>query len=904
MTNKTLATTDLFSKINQDMEYLRSCFVQVLHDAQESELADFLDSWKLPEDQSAQDFKEKHIQLLSIYLQLMNLVEENAAVQFRREMVNQGGSGAIRGSWGETLGRWKKQGLTPEQIMTILQRVKVTPVLTAHPTEAKRASVLDMHRELYLQLVKKENKTWTGPEQDQIKEEIKCLIERWWRTGEVSLEKPTVATERRNVMHYFTKVFSKALQKTDNQLMQSWKEAGFDSSLLSDFRSFPRLQFGSWVGGDRDGHPYVTATLTGETLLAHREAAINLLEKGLVHLGSSLSFSEIRNPVPWVLENAIATKLKTSGADGEEAVKRNSYEPWRQFINLMLLALRNTQRGGSEVAGFCYNDPEEMLEDLAILRISLEKIHAHRVVSELIFPLERQVFCFGFHLAKLDIRQNSEFHEKAIGQIIAKLMPEAKPYQQWNEEERLEWINRELKQERPFAVTGKSFGPEADKVLDCYRAVSQHVANYGKDGVGSFIISMTRTLSDLLTVYLFLREVGLSDIPFRIVPLFETIEDLAHSEAVMDKFLTHPLHKRKLADLASTQEVMLGYSDSNKDGGIISSRWHIFTTEKKLSALGRRHGVQLCFFHGIGGTISRGGGKYHRFLESMPPGSMSGEMKLTVQGETIAQQFANLLNGTYNLEMLLSGTALQTGMTLFPPAAADFPESALRQLAKFSNEHYTNLIKHPSFLAFYSEATPIDALELSKIGSRPARRTGTRTLADLRAIPWVFSWSQSRFNLTGWYGLGTALMSLRTQHSGQYEELKKQADSWPFLRYVLIQLETNVMTADTSLMQEYAKLVGDEAIRKELLSEILEEHTRCLSELDRLFPAPREHRRQGQLHSMNRRAVPLRLLHQMQIHYLKEWRTKQVEKGINDELLVTRILEITTALANGLKNTG
>jgi len=902
--NQPIVLTNLFEKINQDMDFLRACFTEVLNDLQESELADFLESGEFQESLMIGDLKEKHVQLLSIYLQLMNLVEENAAVQFRRKIINEGGTASIRGSWGETLNRWKKQGLTEEQMLAILSHIHVTPVLTAHPTEAKRVSVLDLHRELYLLLVKRENQNWTAPEKNQIKEEIQGLIERWWRTGEVSLEKPTVAMERKNVMHYFTKVFPKALHKTDKQLLQSWEEMGFDPGPLLNARTFPRLQFGSWVGGDRDGHPYVTASITAETLTAHRQQTLQLLEKGLVQLGGNLSYSEIRNPVPWILENAIASKLKKSGALGEQAVTRNPYEPWRQFVNLMVLALNNTQSEGWDSAAFFYRDPEELLEDLAVLRKSLESINAQRVVRDVLFPLERQVLSFGFHLAKLDIRQNSEFHEKAIEQILAKVLPNRKPYREWNESERVAWINEELKNERPFAVSGRSFGPEADKVLDCYRVIFQHVSKYGTKGIGSFIISMTRTLSDLLTIYLFLREVGLSEHAFRIVPLFETIDDLNRSEEVMEAFLQHPLHREKLETLSNVQEVMLGYSDSNKDGGIVSSRWQIFTTEKKLSQLGKKHGVKLCFFHGIGGTISRGGGKYHRFLESMPPGSMDGSMKLTVQGETIAQQFANLLNGTYNLEMLLSGMALQTGLTVYPPAPEEYPESAMKKLTGYAHNHYTDLIKHPSFLAFYSEATPIDVLELSKIGSRPSRRTGTRTLADLRAIPWVFSWSQSRFNLTGWYGLGKGMETLRISDPDQYAALKTCTESWPFLRYILIQLETNVMTADTQLMTEYADMVKDETVRNEMMSNILEEHRRCLTELDLLFTKPREIRRQSQLHSMQRRALALRVLHKMQIHFLKEWRHKKSDSSVSDEVLVTRILEITTALSNGLKNTG
>lgn len=892
----------IYKKVSNDITFLTDCFTQVLNELGENSLADLLATLAQQEDfeGNIDHLEEKHIQVMSIYLQLLNLVEENAAVQYRRRQVENLGPETIRGSWGETFRRWEKHGFTAKQMGEILREVKVIPVLTAHPTEAKRISILDLHREIYLQLVQRENPNFSQTERNIITEKIKSLLERWWRTGEVYLEKPTVASERRNVMHYFEKVFPKILQHSDEQLKQSWVAMGYDKNYLSLPEDFPKIQFGSWVGGDRDGHPYVTAALTRETLMAHRNAALQLLEHQLKALVAAMSFSEIRNKVPAFLVEEIAKREKAFGEMGRQAVSRNPYEPWRQFLNLVLLQLANTIQNDKTNNIPLYNEAEELGRDISFLRKSLKEIGADRIAEDLLFPFERQIQCFGFHLAKLDIRQNSDFHNKGMEQILQAIYPDLPAFRDWKEEERVKFISEELKSGRPFGIAGKSYGEEADKILDCYRVVKSHIDQYGKEGVGSFIVSMTRQVSDLLLVYLFMRETGLRDEAIQVVPLFETIDDLLNSPEIMEEYLSHPTY----IQFAPVQEIMLGYSDSNKDGGIVTSRWHIYQAEKNLTEVAKKHGVRFQFFHGIGGTISRGGGKYHRFLESMPPGSLSGDMKLTVQGETIAQQFGNLLNGSYNLEMLLSGVALQTSYYKYPQDLPNFPLEILKKVSQYSQKYYQQLIGHPDFLQFYGEATPIDILEMSKIGSRPARRTGTRTLADLRAIPWVFSWSQARFHLTGWFGIGHALERLHNEDPALYIELKRHAETWPLWRYILIQVETNLMNAEKEIMESYAALVKDENVRKEMLEIITEEHNKSLLEIEKMFDKQRDMRRISQIDSKKKRKAVLKALHKMQIKFLARWRAQKELNSTTSNQIITHLLEITTALANGLKNTG
>ena len=886
-----------FARIDTDLKNITSLFSEVLNDLHHQDLSRIISN--LSSTTAAESTgDESEIQALSMLFQIMSLVEQNGAARYRRQLINEQGAASIRGSWCETFTRWQQQGLTQQQMLEVLSQIEITPVLTAHPTEAKRLSVLDLHREFFLLLIKLEQTHLSSTECETIHDDIKALLERWWRTGEVYLEKPSVIAERNNVMHYFTKVFPHALQLADTQ---SWAQMGFDVSLLSSHSQFPLLQFGSWVGGDRDGHPYVTAEVTASTLMEHRGAALELLHKQLTELAARMSFSETKNPVPAALTQTINHFKEWGGADAKKAADRNVHEPWRQYINLLILKLQHTIDNNIEATSFVYKNTGELLGDLQLLRESLLEIGAQRMADKLLFPLERQVRCFGFHLAKLDIRQNSAFHDKAMDSILSVALPHLSTYSNWTEAEKLSFLTTELQSTRPFAIAETSFGEEADKVLDCYRAVQHHIRQYGKDGVGSFIVSMTRSLSDLLVVYVLMRETGLSSYALPVVPLFETIDDLKKGPAILEAFLSHPARKQQAH---AVQEVMLGYSDSNKDGGILASRWNIHQAEERLTAAASKYNVQLKFFHGIGGTISRGGGKYHRFLESMPHGSHSGKMKVTVQGETIAQQFANRLNASYNLEMLLSGVALQTANTLFPDKEHVFPLLALDKTATLAFEHYRRLVEHPYFIPFYSEATPIDVLEQSKIGSRPARRTGKRTLADLRAIPWVFSWHQSRFNLTAWYGTGTALKQLRETQPGAYAQLKQTANSWPFLRYTLIHIETNLMNADAGFMKQYASLVSDEQVQQTILDLLLQEHAQALDEIGLLFDEDRSTRRSSLLDSLQRRQQPLALLHHMQLSNLKQWRTVKETNPQESDLLLNKLLVITSALAGGLKNTG
>ena len=897
-------------KLVTDAKFLVGCFREVLEESGERELAASLE-----EDRpTGKALPERAAQVQSLVFQLLNMAEENAAAQEGRRREAQQGLAAYHGLWGERLEYLKSLGLSAEEIARDLPQIRVEPVLTAHPTEAKRATILDYHRELYLLLVKRENQMWSPLEQEEIREAIKEAIERIWRAGEIFLDKPDVPSELRNVLHYLRNVFPGALIQQDQRLRQAWEALGFDVALLEHPRGLPGLRIGNWVGGDRDGHPLVTAEVTARTLQDLRTNALTLIREKLVELAARLGLSDLWQPPPVGLQAAIRRLAGELGERGAAAIARNPREPWRQFVNLILVQL--PPDAGAPLPG-CYAGPSNLADDLELLRQSLIEIRARGIARLQIDPLLRIVHTFGFHSAALDIRQNSAFHDRAVEQLLKAAGFEDFSYATWNEAERLAFLERELRSPRPFLPPRACPGAEADAVLGCYRVVADHLQRIGRDGLGSLIVSMTRSLSDLLSVYLLARETGLVfDTPdglvceLPVVPLFETIEDLERSPDILRAFLDHPMttrsnerHAQNAGYAKPMQQVMIGYSDSNKDGGIIASQWGLYRAQAKLTHIGRDMGVRIRFFHGRGGTVSRGAGPTHRFLSALPHAAVNGEVRLTEQGETIAQKYANRITASHNLELLLAGTTAASFADWKVPSREHPLERVMDELARTSRDAYQRLVRTEGFFTFFRQATPIDVIEQSRIGSRPARRTGQQTIADLRAIPWVFSWSQSRFYLSGWFGAGSALAALQREDPAAMETVRKEAFGWPPLYNLLTNIGASILTADRKIMSRYGELVADSAIRDRVLAVILDEFDRTTQMLELLFDGPLAERRARTHRLLQLRREGLNQLHRQQIALLREWRGAAQQAEGEDALLLKLLLTVN-AIASGLRTTG
>lgn len=912
-----------FEKIDRDLAFLLECAGEVFAEMGEPDLGRLLRPGDWP---AGEPLPPRGAQVLSTAFQLLNLVEENAANQVLRLREASAEGRAQKGLWADTFDALRAAGRQPGDVARALADTPVEPVFTAHPTEAKRWSVLALHRRLYLQMVDLENTMYIPAERARLRDEIKATLETLWRTGEIFVEKPAVAAERTNLLYYLENTLPHVLRLFDRRFQGAWHAAGWAASSHPEAPTPAVLRFGTWIGGDRDGHPLVTAEVTRETLGELRRAALRVVDRQLRELEAALVLSaHVQSPPDGFLQRF------ESAAPDPSAPLRRAEEPWSAAVAALRrrlplaeasattsVALPPSASTSLSVAVPAYRVPGELRADLEVLADSLRALRADRLAEQHVVPVIRTLEVFGFHLAAVDIRQNSAFHDRAMAQLLGFAgVPDGERYAEWPEDRRLRFLEEELRHPRPFAEASADVGEEAVAVLQTYRVLAGHLQQYGREGIGLLIVSMTRSVSDLLAVYLLGREAGLvrseggalvSLLP--VVPLFETWSDLQHGAAILDAFLAHPITARSLARHrpphpeatpgagdTPVQPVMIGYSDSNKDAGILASQWALYSAQRALSEVGRRRGVRIQFFHGRGGTVSRGAGPTHRFLDALPPDTLEAGLRITEQGEVVAQKYSNHLTAALNLELIAAG-AVRNRLLPASRAGANDLEDLLPWMADASARAYRALLETPGFLSFHRQATPIDVIEQSRIGSRPSRRTPGHSLATLRAIPWVFSWTQSRFYLPGWFGVGSALETLRKERPAEYAQLRAGWPRWTFLRYVIFNVESSLESASEEWMQSYAGLVEDASVRARFLEAIFGEYRRTRQEVAELSGGPLPGRRPRFFKTLHARDAGLALLHREQIRLLRRWRDAP------DEGLLRELLLNANAIASGLRTTG
>lgn len=652
-------------------------------------------------------FDNKHIQLFSIVAHLLNMVEVKSAVEARRE-AEAPDMRQVEGLFAKNIQSLLAHGFSEEEILKALPAMRVEPVLTAHPTEAKRATVLEHHREVFLGFKTLLDTQLSATEKKSTISQLKRDLYKLWHTGEIFIEKPDVPSERRNVLHYFSEVFPEVIPVLDRRLRYAFEANGLDTDKLISQHAYPRYRFGNWVGGDRDGHPFVTAQITEETLMLFRLYAFVVIRRSLLYLVKSLSFKLQMEDAPDFLQKRVEALC---ALHSDEAPKRNKGEAFRQYLGLLMDKLPlNTERGHSTNLREQPNDyrlREELIADLRILQEALTAYGAKAIAQVEVQDLIRLVETFGFHLAEVDVRQNSVFHENAIAQLLDAAEVDGEHFAQATFAERQKFMEAELQTLRPFLGHNTALDGEARAVTEVYGVLQKHIHRFGSRGLGSLIVSMTRDVSDLLAVYILAREGGLlvkeaEGVVCRlpVVPLFETIDDLVAAPAILDAFLSHPITRNTIAyqqrlrgDLYPVQQVMVGYSDSNKDDGILASQWGLHRGQQELAATGRKHGVTIRFFHGKGGSISRGGGPTKDFITALPPGTLMGDIRLTEQGESIEQKYANRVQAVYNLELLMAGTLGKTLLSSRDQAGQHPMAEILEWMATQSRNAYIELIQ-------------------------------------------------------------------------------------------------------------------------------------------------------------------------------------------------------------------
>ena len=856
------------------------------------------------------------VRAFSTYFRVVNRVEQAHRIRRRRDYDRDPDS-PPPGGLQAALRRLREADVERDAVLRAVERLRIEPVFTAHPTEATRRTVLAKEQQIAQLLIEADDPSLTPPERAAITARIRMHVTTIWQTDLNPSARPTVENEREHVLYY--------LLNTLYEVVPAFYES-LDEALAAEYGegappSHDVVAFGSWVGGDMDGNPNVGAGTIRATLASQRDAVLGRYRHELAQLAEVLSQSEDRIDSDAAVGERIAD-YRTLMPDVFEAVPARHREmPYRVMLALMM----NRTAGGNRTAGDglgrlgtagdgydegvdagggrAYAGAGELLEDLRIIARSLREHRGEHAGLFLVERAIRRVETFGFHLATLDVRQDALVHRRVVGELLGR-----GDWLELGAGERVEVLAGAGRRGQPEAGEGGQEpgvagdpGDEAAATLDVFRAIGESRERYGTAAIGPFIVSMAQGADDVLTVLHLSRAAGLveaDEVPLDVAPLFETVGDLNAAPDIMRALLTNPVYARHLSTRGGRQIVMIGYSDSAKDGGVAASRWSLHAAQTALLEVAREHGVEFTFFHGRGGTVGRGGGKTHESVLASPRGSVDGRLRITEQGEVI--------DARYGLRGIAFRTLEQTAGAVLTvtarPRRADAREERWREVARVLAEEsraaYRSLVyEDPAFTPYFRSATPIDVIERMAIGSRPASRRGGGGVENLRAIPWVFSWTQSRHILPSWYGLGSGLDAVVARFGE--ETVAEMAAEWPFMVTLFDDVEMVLAKADMPIAARYTDLAGEAG--RPVFARIEQEFDRTTRTILGLRGRTALLERNETLH----RAIQLRNpyvdpMSFLQIDLLRAWRAG----GSEDPALFDALLETVNGIAQGLQNTG
>ena len=777
------------------------------------------------------------LKAFTTYFQLINLAEEQQRVRIIRERQRLAYDRGVPmpETIAQAVRRLRDEGLEAEDVRRLLHDLFIMPVLTAHPTESKRRTILYKLKSIAAALDELDNRDILPSEAEELSERIRAEIGLLWQSDETRDRRPTVLDEVRNTIYFYEATLFGLLP----QIYRELERALAESYPGEPFEIGPLLRYGSWVGGDRDGNPFVTVEVTEETIRTHKESILRLYGEAVDDLYNQLSQATTRTGFAPELIDSIGADFNLVPEEEHAVLDRFRMEPYRQKLIMMFRRLRASRaENGTPWAEQkpdprAYRDAGEFLGDLQLIQASLLANKGERFAQGRLADLIRCVGVFGFHLATLDLRQHSARHRAAMAEVMERygIAPD---YADMPEAEKVALLSREIAGLRPLTAR-LEFSPETNETVGLFRIVPTARAAAGDEAIQSYIISMTTGASNVLEVLLFARDAGLFG-GIDVVPLFETIEDLQNAPGIMASLFCNEVYRRHLEARGGSQQIMIGYSDSNKDGGYLRANWMLFQAQQALAQVCDEHSVKLTLFHGRGGTLGRGGGPAHRAILAQPPGSLRGRIKLTEQGEVISSRYENRGIAHRHLEQLVNAVLLTSGRRRQFPQEQEWAE-LMDELSRRAFEKYRSLVERPAFIRYFHETTPIDHIDLLNMGSRPARRKQTESIADLRAIPWVFAWTQSRVNLPSWYGVGAALESYvagdaeRTGGGeGQAERLRTLRAlyrDWPFFATILDNVQAGMGKADMAIASLYAMLT-DEETRRAVFDDLADEYERTL----------------------------------------------------------------------------
>jgi phosphoenolpyruvate carboxylase len=765
------------------------------------------------------------VRAFSYFSHLANIAEDVHHIR-RRRAYEMAGSPPRAGSVAHALARLRAADVPADALQNFVDVAIVCPVLTAHPTEVQRKSILDAEREIARLLVWRDRTPLTHEESRALERALRTQVLTLWQTAMLRLSRLRVADEIDNGLAYYRHTFLAEVPRLYAALEAQLAQAYPALRVPSFFR------IGSWIGGDRDGNPNVTAETLDYAVHAQARVAFEHYLGEVHRLGAEMPLCT-RLVTP-------SAALMALAADARDTSAHRADEPYRQALIGMYARLSATARELAQYVaspaphaeGPAYRSPAEFAADLDTIVDSLATHGSADLGERRLNPLRRAIDVFGFHLTSLDLRQNSDVHERVVAELFARSGVED-DYASLPETARVALLGRELASPRllhsPYAPLSEG---SASELALLARAAEVH-ERFGPSAVRQYVISKCETPSDLLEVAVLLKEVGLlrgDELALSIVPLFETIDDLARCGDVMSAAFAIPGYRAMLAGHGDRQEVMIGYSDSNKDGGYLTANWALYRGERTLAKTFATHGIRLRIFHGRGGTVGRGGGPSYEAILAQPPGTASGGLRMTEQGEIIASKYSDPELGRRNLETIVAA-ALEAGLLDSERIGERAPayHEALDELSAYAHRAYRALVyETPGFVDYFYASTPIREIAELNIGSRPASRRGSAQIEHLRAIPWVFSWSQCRLMLPGWYGFGAAVEAWLQKHHDGLSLLREMHQRWPFFRSVISNMAMVLAKSDLAIGSRYAELVPDEALRRSVFERIADEHARTV----------------------------------------------------------------------------
>ncbi|HVY54651.1 MAG TPA: phosphoenolpyruvate carboxylase, partial [Thermodesulfobacteriota bacterium] len=841
----------------------------------------------------------------TVYFKLVNIAEQIHRIRRRREYryisdVKDSSEGSIE----NLLQALDREGVTWDELSGLLERMSIELVLTAHPTEVNRHIVLEKFRRISMLLGDYDSPLLSADEKKAVEGEIHAELDGLWQTEEVPPYKLTPLDEARNIHYYFREIIFGALVRIYGRFERKIKEhygAG-------DIKLPPFLRFGSWVGGDRDGNPFITHLITKEVLRSQKALALEKHIEKMERLKRQLSSSVKLVPVSSELMASVTDDVREYARSNGIYNTGEHYRIILEYMHGRLRAALDALEGRSGDGARPYSDKDELLGDLRMIDRSLRENKGGHIAGSLLKKFIRQVEVFGFHMAKLDIRQNSSVHGQAVDEITERLgLPS---YASMSEAEKVEWLSAEIPNPRPLVPDWLALSKETRELLLTFDTIRHSLASISPDCIDTYVISMTRSASDVLEVLLLAKEAGLYQRDagkvksrLNVVPLFETIEDFRHAPGIMRTLFSNPVYREHIKARGDLSEIMIGYSDSGKDGGILCAGWEIHKAQTTLKRVSDEFGIRNKFFHGRGGTVSRGGGPTNQAILARPAGTVDGAIKITEQGEVIYSNYSHPEIAEDNLELVLTSVILTslTGEDVRPEW-----EEAMEEIALSARAAWRDLVyEDPDFYTYFEMSTPISVIQQMGIGSRPARRKRTRRIEDLRAIPWVFSWTQNRHLITGFYSVGTALDEfVRRNPRRNLALLREMYDGWRFFRSHVDNIQMTLSRADMWIALEYSFLVNPRDVGKRIFGRIRGEYDLTSSMILRIT-------RQKRILDNNpflQKSIELRNPYIDSLSYIQVGLLRRLYKGdfTSDEktAMIDNVKLSINGISAGLKNTG